>query len=226
MPRLDVWLVEEGHCSSRQVAKRAVKSGLVLVNGKVSKPSYQVKSHDTVEVIHESVDMPAGFAKLQKINEVFSSRLLHTNGVALDIGSSAGGFLLYLAEKGINKAIGIEVADRFSQDLFRIAEQYSNISILIDDAFTMEPEIVAPAATLDILLVDVTTDPEGTRTLVKRFSPLLKTGGVLVCAFKSSPVIQVMDEMKLGIQEIGYHGIEVVVLDSSLKEFHIVGYRT
>ncbi|MCK5389335.1 MAG: TlyA family RNA methyltransferase, partial [Candidatus Thorarchaeota archaeon] len=31
MPRLDVWLVENGHSSSRQVAKRAIKEGLVTV---------------------------------------------------------------------------------------------------------------------------------------------------------------------------------------------------
>ena len=225
VPRLDVWLVEEGHCSSRQVAKRAIKSGLVLVNGEIRKSSYQVKSHDTVELV-ESVDNPMGFSKLQKIDELLDGKLIPKNARALDIGSSAGGFLLYLAENGIQEAIGLEVADRFYENLVEIAEQYPFISIIIDDAFVLEPEIIAPASSLDILLIDVTTDPNGTQTLVKRFSPLLKTAGILVSAFKSSSSSGVINEMKLMLQEIGYRNLEAFVLDPTRQEFHIIGYRT
>jgi len=56
VPRLDVWLVEEGLFSSRQAAKRAIKDGLVSVNGIQVKPSKQVSGQEEIVVSSEARD--------------------------------------------------------------------------------------------------------------------------------------------------------------------------
>jgi predicted rRNA methylase YqxC with S4 and FtsJ domains len=225
MPRLDVWLIEEERFSSRQAAKRAIKSGQVLVNGMTSKPSYQVKRTDTIEILDDFTDMPVGFSKLQGIDRLLKGQLVSKNGMALDIGSSAGGFLLYLAENGIKEAIGVEVSKRFSENLFRIAERYPNISIILDDAFIMDPNIITTDKSLDILLVDVTTNPEGTQSLVEKFSPLLKSNGIMIAAIKYPFSDDIAERMKFEITDIGYQNVTALILDSTRQEFHIVGYR-
>ncbi|MCJ7817875.1 MAG: methyltransferase domain-containing protein, partial [Candidatus Thorarchaeota archaeon] len=184
MARLDVWLVENGHFSSRQVAKRAIKEGMVTIDGKQCKPSKQVSGKEDIKVSPDYADMPMGYHKLKEIDNLLEGNLVILPCIALDIGSSAGGFLEYLNEKGAT-VTGIEVSRRFSKDLTRIAESHPRISVIFDDAFTIDPTIIVDEESLDLLLVDVTTEIDGTLNLISRFSNLLKKGGCLVAAFKT-----------------------------------------
>lgn len=221
MPRLDVWLVENGHFSSRQVAKRAIKGGLVTVDGHRCKPSKQVSGQENIVISPESVDMPMGYHKLKRIDELLEGTLVSSPCVALDIGSSAGGFLAYLDEKGAN-SIGIEVAERFFDSLIELVESHPRISILFDDAFTIDPSIICDEGSLDLLLVDVTTDIDGTIELISRFTCLLKTSGRLVTAFKtddSETVLQLIES----VTKIGYVKVQSIHLDDSRQEIHITG---
>ena len=167
MPRLDVWLVETGQFSSRQAAKRAIKDGLVIVNGRKCKPSTQVSEKDTIELLSTEADVPHGFQKLKELDERLQDELVSNACTALDIGSSAGGFLIYLAEKGAN-VVGIEVSKRFAEELHTIVEKYSHISVIFADAFDMDPTIIVSNGQLDLLLIDVTTEPEGTLKLIEK----------------------------------------------------------
>lgn len=225
MTRLDVWLVENCQFSSRQAAKRAIKAGLVLVNGESAKPSLQIRTDDVVDVLDEQADKPKGFGKLAAIEKQVGFPLIHEGGLALDIGSSAGGFLRYLAEHNVKEAIGIEVSERFAQELLQITEEYSNISIIIDDAFSIDLDVVSSPESLNLLLIDVTTDPEGSKKLVKRFSPLLKSGGILVVAFKAKPLTKTMEDTKQEIWGFGYQNLSAFNLDDDRQEFHIAGHR-
>jgi 23S rRNA (cytidine1920-2'-O)/16S rRNA (cytidine1409-2'-O)-methyltransferase len=224
MPRLDVWLVENGYFSSRQVAKRAIKEGMVTVDGVQYKPSKQVSGKEDIKVSVEYADMPMGYHKLKEIDEMLSENLVTLPCIALDIGSSAGGFLAYLNEKGAT-AIGIEVARRFSKDLTRLAELHPRISVIFDDAFTINPTTIVDEGNLDLLLVDVTTEVDGTLNLVSRFSRLLKQDGCLVAAFKvDNPeiVLQLIDS----VAELGFVNVQSFHLDDSRQEVHIIGcYR-
>ena len=100
MPRLDVWLVENGHFSSRQVAKRAIKEGMVTIDGKPCKPSKKVSGDEDIRVSPDYADKPMGYHKLKEIDELLGGKLVTLPCIALDIGSSAGGFLAYLNDKG------------------------------------------------------------------------------------------------------------------------------
>lgn len=221
MPRLDVWLVENGHSSSRQVAKRAIKEGLVTVNGKHCKPSTKVSGKEDIKFSSDYVDMPMGYHKLKEIDERLEGHLVTIPCIALDIGSSAGGFLLYLNDKGAT-AIGIEIARRFSEDLTNLAESHSQISVLFDDAFTIDPSVIVDEGSLDLLLVDVTTDKDGTLNLISRFSGLLKKGGRLVAAFKTDNpdiVLQLLES----VTNFGFEEIQSIHLADTRQEVHITG---
>jgi len=76
MPRLDVWLVENGHFSSRQVAKRAIKEGMVTINGTQCKPSKQVSGKEDIKISSDFVDMPMGYHKLKEIDDIHALRLI------------------------------------------------------------------------------------------------------------------------------------------------------
>jgi len=225
MPRLDVWLVETNQFSSRQAAKRAIKDGLVIVNGRICKPSKQVSEKDTIELLSTEADVPQGFQKLKELDERLQDRLICSACTALDIGSSAGGFLIYLAEKDAN-VVGIEVSKRFAENLHGIVDKYPKVSVIFADAFEMDPDVIATEGTLDLLLVDVTTEPEGTMKLIEKFTPLLKKEGRMLAAFKSNHRSETLAPFKDDISQFGYEQIQEIILDESRQEVHITALHT
>ena len=226
MPRLDVWLIETGQFASRQAAKRAIKDGLVVVNGKKSKPSKQVSENDTIKILSLDADFPLGYKKLKEIDENLDEKLITSSCLALDIGSSAGGFLVYLAKNGAN-VVGIEVSTRFREELHALVEAYPQISVIFADAFELDPTIIVDSGGLDLLLVDVTTEPEGTLKLIEKYSILLKKEGRMVAAFKSNHNdVESTTLLKKTISQLGYNQIQQMCLDEARQEIHIVAHRT
>lgn len=223
MPRLDIWLVEQDHFSSRQAAKRAIRAGHVKVDGKPAKASKQIKGSESVTVSKESRDTPVGYLKLKQIDDSIGN-VVTSDTLALDIGSSAGGFLRYLAECGAT-AIGIEVSEEFTQSLEKLVNEYPNVSVLFDDAFTMDPMLVDENETLDLLIIDVTTEPQGTLTLVKKFSVLMKKDGWLIASFKSRTSPTAISNLRDSVSGLGFTVVQDIVLDGALHEFHVVAVR-
>jgi 23S rRNA (cytidine1920-2'-O)/16S rRNA (cytidine1409-2'-O)-methyltransferase len=225
MPRLDVWLVESGQFSSRQAAKRAIKDGNVIVDGHSCKPSKQISGNESVQVLIDHTDVPKGFEKLKMIDDAEGGNLVTPSCIALDIGSSAGGFLTYLNHKGA-KATGIEISNRFTKELHNLVDSNPNLSVLFADAFELEPTSIFNKESLDLLLIDVTTDPIGTLRLVSIYSSLLKKRGRLVAAFKiekrTTDVLQVIE----AIQRMGYESVKDIILDDARQEVHIIANRT
>ena len=225
MPRLDVWLVESGRFSSRQAAKRAIKEGNVTVDGQLCKPSRQINGNESIKVLVDHADFPKGFHKLKMIDNVLGGNLVTSSCIALDIGSSAGGFLAYLGLKGA-QATGIEVSTRFAKELQTLVDANPLLSILFADAFEIEPSSIADEGSLDLILIDVTTDPTGTLRLVSMYSPLLKKRGRLVAALKIenrvNDVLQVIESVK----RLGFEDVKNIHLDDALQEVHIIASRT
>jgi 23S rRNA (cytidine1920-2'-O)/16S rRNA (cytidine1409-2'-O)-methyltransferase len=225
MPRLDVWLVESGQFSSRQAAKRAIKDGNVIVDGHSCKPSKQISGNESVQVLIDHTDVPKGFEKLKMIDDAEGGNLVTPSCIALDIGSSAGGFLTYLNHKGA-KATGIEISNRFTKELHNLVDSNPNLSVLFADAFELEPTSIFNEESLDLLLIDVTTDPIGTLRLVSIYSSLLKKRGRLVAAFKiekrTNNVLQVIES----VQRMGFENVKDIILDDARQEVHIIANRT
>ncbi|MCK4739973.1 MAG: TlyA family rRNA (cytidine-2'-O)-methyltransferase [Candidatus Thorarchaeota archaeon] len=221
MPRLDVWLTEQKLFSSRQVAKRAIRAGGVTVDGRIAKPSTWISGKEEVLVNDRASNTPQGYSKLMAIESALDIQFANPGILALDIGSSAGGFLIYLAEKGA-KVIGLEFSDDFIVQLSEISETFPDVSILICDAFEVDPMIICGPNELDLLLIDVTTDPNNTITLTKRFTPLLKRGGMIVAALKIKPTNEELHALQDRLAELGYGNIQKVVLDQSRQEVHLI----
>lgn len=224
MTRLDRWLVEEGHFSSRQTAKRGINSGHILVNGQPAKPSTDIDDSDSVRILSDYLDYPLGFEKLRRINDSFGSGIIQEGDMVLDIGSSAGGFLLYCSKIGAN-CIGIEISDSFAENLLTIAKQYDNISVVIGDAFSIDPKAVCSEGELETLLIDVTTKPDGTLRLAQRYARFLKDAGWLVLAIKMDFHQYSAKQIHSKLVEIGFSDIKALVLSDSKHEFHIIARR-
>ncbi len=179
--RLDKLLVLKGYFSSRSKAKEFIKRGLVKVNGKiVTKPSTEVELSAEIEVIAE--EKPRGYWKLKELDERWN--FIKEGDVVLDLGSSAGGFLLYASEKVGEKGrvYGIEFSRVFEKELRRIESERKNVKIFIDDAFRFDVSKLEP---LDVILSDLTLDPISSFKATSRFLPLLKPSGLILFVMKT-----------------------------------------
>ena len=106
--RLDNYLVEKGFVESRNKAQALVKEGLILVNEKVAKKSsYKVEEGNNVKVQdHKSYVSRAAF-KLDAFLEELGLDV--SDKIALDIGSSTGGFTQVLLERDVAEVSAVDV---------------------------------------------------------------------------------------------------------------------
>jgi len=108
MLRLDNYLVEKEFVSSRNKAQSLIKDGLVFVNGKViKKSSLKIEEDDVITLAeHKSYVSRAAFKLLEFLEEI---DLDVKDRIALDIGSSTGGFTQVLLEKGVSEVSCVDV---------------------------------------------------------------------------------------------------------------------
>jgi 23S rRNA (cytidine1920-2'-O)/16S rRNA (cytidine1409-2'-O)-methyltransferase len=200
--RLDEYLVNEGLAASRSRAKRLIERGMVVVDGKTaSKPSQKVEYGRSVALTGE--DKPEGYFKLKGIQEL--SGIIHEGDVVLDIGSSAGGFLMYAS--GIaSRATGIEFSREFEGPLAEVEKEYSNVRVVFGDAFTMD--VAKLDGPYDVILNDLTVEPTASIDVLKRFLPLLKEHGRVLQVAKLGPsgnlehLVKKLEGMGLKIKEV------------------------
>jgi 23S rRNA (cytidine1920-2'-O)/16S rRNA (cytidine1409-2'-O)-methyltransferase len=213
--RLDSYIVKKGYLSSRNRAKRAIESGCVKVNKLiVRKPSYDVSYEDVVEV-EEGLDKPSGYWKLKKIQE--RSRLLKEGDIVLDLGSSAGGFLLFASEIAA-EVHGIEFSLKFKKELDRITAARPNVSIEFGDVYTTSFKL----GLFDVILNDLTADPESSLKALEHVVPALKKGGRVL------QVVKLPSKVDLGPVIEGLQSLSIEVLDviqGEKKEVFILGRK-
>jgi 23S rRNA (cytidine1920-2'-O)/16S rRNA (cytidine1409-2'-O)-methyltransferase len=180
--RLDSLLVELGKVASRGRAKRAIIEGDVRVDGKpVTKPSKQVSYSNKIEVF-ENIDVPAGYLKLKSIQE--TTNIICPGDCVLDLGSSAGGFLMYASEIAAYVK-GIEFSNDFLHVLEELSASRNNITIIKGDVFTM-PLSEMSEKPVDVILNDITVEPEDSINVLEKVLPLLKPDGRVLQVLKLS----------------------------------------
>ena len=187
--RLDSYLVDTGLFKSRGRAKRAIEDGKVKLNGTIcTKPSKNITTEDVIEA-EEGLDMPKGYFKLKAIQERI--QILKDGDFVLDLGSSAGGFLMFAAENiGVGGHVhGIEFSKDFRTELGKLAFENENITVEFGDVFTIPFEkIITEKNTkngkFDVLLNDMTLDPVDSIAALERMSELLRDGGRLLQVIK------------------------------------------
>ncbi len=107
--RLDVYLYSNDYCESRNKASALITEGNVKVNGKVvTKSSFNVDDNDIVDINKNATQYVARSAKkLLTAIDVF--KVDFTNKVAVDLGSSTGGFCEVMLEFGVKKIFAIDI---------------------------------------------------------------------------------------------------------------------
>lgn len=213
--RLDFYLVEMGYSGSRGRAKRAVIEGNVKVNGRViTKPSYDVAYSDRIEVV-EGLDKPAGYWKLKEIQN--KTNIIKPCDKVLDIGSSAGGFLLFAS--GIASQVhGIEFSREFYPELQRLSHERPNITVEFGDAFTIPVEMEK----FDVLLMDITASPLSSIKALENVIVALKSGGMLMHVLK---LPEKMDKEPI-LNKLSSLGLEITnILEPEKKEMYIIARK-
>ncbi len=106
--RLDKFLVEKGLVRSREEAQALIMQGLVTVNGKIiDKAGYRLKGDERVDVKERMKYVSRGGYKLEHALEKFNIKVKSL--IAMDVGSSTGGFTDCLLQKGALKVYAIDV---------------------------------------------------------------------------------------------------------------------
>ncbi len=107
--RLDIYLYKANYVSSRSKASELIKSGKVSVNGKVIlKPSYNMEDLEyKIEILEKTLYVSRAAYKLKSF---LQDKNIEIKGdLALDIGSSTGGFTQILLEFGIKEVYAVDV---------------------------------------------------------------------------------------------------------------------
>ncbi|MCD5425983.1 MAG: cell division protein FtsJ [Methanosarcinaceae archaeon] len=218
--RLDKYLIESGHFKSRARAKSAILEGFVQLNKVVvKKPSMHISEDGIVEV-KERQDVPFGYFKLKEIQE--KTGIIKESDSVLDLGSSAGGFLLFasLIAKSVK---GIEYSKEFKEELEEIAQTNDNVSVIFGDVFKI-PRFIKSSTMFDVILSDMTLEPANSLIALEIVLPHLKMNGKLLQVIKIrtnkrfNPIIKQMESLGLKIIDlIKSEKEEIYILAEKIK---------
>ena len=107
--RLDAYLVTAGYVGGRDKAKDLVASGQVLVNGTpVTKASRRILPTDVVEC-RAPREKYVGRGGLKLEQAIAAADLVLTDAVAMDVGSSTGGFTDCMLQAGAAHVYAVDV---------------------------------------------------------------------------------------------------------------------
>lgn len=109
MKRADVLLVEKGFINSRERSKKVILEGVVYIDSRrVAKPSDKFLEGSKIDVrVNPLVYVSRAGLKLQNAIKEFELDL--SNMLAIDIGSSTGGFTECMLDEGVRKVYAIDV---------------------------------------------------------------------------------------------------------------------
>ena len=191
--RLDVALVENGLCESREKAKAYIMAGQVYVNGQKSvKAGVTVKPEDKLEIRGKQMPFVSrGGLKLQKAVDCFGLRL--DNCICMDIGASTGGFTDCMLQHGAKKVYSIDVGYGQLAWKLRTDERVVNLERTNFRYVTREtvPDDI-DFASVDVSFISL-------KLIVPVMRELLKDGGESVCLIKP--------QFEAGRDKIGKKGV-------------------
>lgn len=227
MGRLDTFLVKNNLIPTRSRAKRAILYGLIKVNGKIiRKPASSVKKSDKVEILNELATKSVGYWKLQAILNSIDLELFKSTDRVLDLGSSAGGFLEFVAKR-CQKVYGVEISDEFAPQLYQLKQKYPNISVQITDAFKLDPQIIPDFGQIDTILIDLTLDPSDSIKILEKFLPSLNPQGYVLMAIKLGDISpkECKKNVKNSFEILNLNILRILDIDPEKKELHFIAQK-
>ena len=176
--RLDNYLVENELAGSRTKAQGLIKNGLVSVNGEaVLKSSYKLGEDDKVSIGEHKEYVSRSAHKLKSFLDELQ---LDVEGkVALDIGSSTGGFTQVLLEEGVSEVSAVDVGkDQLHKSLKNDSRVHSYESCDIrkfesDKKFEL---VVSDVAFISLLYILDDIDRLACENIILLFKPQFEVG--------------------------------------------------
>ena len=214
--RLDSYLVDIGNLASRGRAKHAILEGHVKVNDTlVTKPSFDVVYSDNVEV-EEGLDKPAGYWKLKGIQD--KTGIIQQGDRVLDIGSSAGGFLIFASEI-VSSVHGIEFSREFRPILKKLEHEIPNITVEFGDVFTIPVDRLGQ---FDVMTLDITANAISSVQALEHVLPTLKNGGMLLIVLK----LPKDQERELHLSKLSSLGLEITdIIEPDKQEAYVIARK-
>jgi 23S rRNA (cytidine1920-2'-O)/16S rRNA (cytidine1409-2'-O)-methyltransferase len=176
--RLDSYLVEKSLCESRNKAQTIIKKGLVSVNDElVTKSSLKVEESDKVTIQeHKQYVSRAAFKLLEFLEEL---DLDIKEKLALDIGSSTGGFTQVLLEGGVKRVSAVDVGtDQLHKSLREDSrvDVYESCDIRNFSSKELFDLVVSDVAFISLLHILDDVDRLATQDIVLLFKPQFEVG--------------------------------------------------
>jgi len=191
--RLDIYLVENGLVSGRDLAKSLIMEGKVFVNNqKADKAGDQVGEKDKVELRGETLKyVSRGGLKLEKAMASFPISL--KDCVAMDIGASTGGFTDCMLQNGAKKVYSVDVgygqlAWKLRTDERVINMERTNIRYVTSEQIGEKLDF----ASIDVSFISL-------KLVLPVAFELLKEGGSLVALIKP--------QFEAGREKVGKKGV-------------------
>ncbi|QKF72631.1 16S/23S rRNA (cytidine-2'-O)-methyltransferase [Aliarcobacter faecis] len=150
--RLDLYLTTNFNIQSRNKASELIKSNKVKIDGKIiSKASFIVEEDMNIELLEEDFYVSRAAYKLKFFLDEIKIDL--NNFIALDIGSSTGGFTQILLENEIKKVICVDVG---SNQLHERIKHNSKIEFFENcDIRDFKSEICFDIITCDVSFISI-----------------------------------------------------------------------
>lgn len=176
--RLDNYLVDSSLAGSRTKAQGIIKDGLVSINAKViKKSSHKVESEDIVEVAGHKEYVSRSAYKLKGFLDELS---LDAKGlVALDIGSSTGGFTQVLLEYGAKEVSAVDVGSRQLHETLKNdnrVHSYENCDIREFESEKTFDLVVSDVAFISLLNILDAVDKLADDKIILLFKPQFEVG--------------------------------------------------
>ncbi|MEG1821021.1 MAG: TlyA family RNA methyltransferase [Malacoplasma sp.] len=150
--RLDVLLVENKYCESRNKANFLIKNGYVYVNEicilDVTK-KFNLNEKINITINKDELRISRGYLKLEEAIKKFNINL--TNYICVDIGSSTGGFTECLLKNGAKKIYAIDCG---KDQLHKLLKSNINVISLESTNFINLEKNLIPD-TIDFISCDV-----------------------------------------------------------------------
>lgn len=193
--RLDAYLVAVGAASGREKAKELIEAGFVTVNGAaVTKASRRITPTDRVECAAPAQKyVGRGGYKLERAIE--AAGLTLTDTVAMDVGSSTGGFTDCMLQNGAAKVYAVDVGHDQLHPTLR-----SDPRVVVLEGTDVRSEALAAAvAAGSVTFCSVDVSFVSLSHVLPAILPYLSPDATLVCLIKP--------QFEAGKAAIGKHGV-------------------
>ena len=193
--RLDAYLVAIGAASGREKAKEIIEAGYVSVNGTaVIKASRRITPTDAVVCAAPTQKyVGRGGYKLERAIEAAGLSL--TNAVAMDVGSSTGGFTDCMLQNGAARVYAVDVGHDQLHPTLR-----ENPRVVVLEGTDIRSEALSAAvAAGSIMFCSVDVSFVSLGNVLPAILPYLAPDATLVCLIKP--------QFEAGKAAIGKHGV-------------------